>query len=74
MEIYFGKQLRLISSVQQLVQYIEIDCEWNEKMSLPENAVTKITVHPFYEELSNMEYCGISEHIPVFKLIQKESI
>ena len=79
MEVYFEKQLRLSSSVTQLVQFVELtsDNEWIETIPLSEYSfVVKMTVHPNYEELKYMEYQGtLNNGIPVFrKIIQKENI
>ena len=79
MEVYFEKQLRLSSSVTQLVQFVELtsDNEWIETIPLSEYSfVVKMTVHPNYEELKDMEYQGtLNNGIPVFrKIIQKENI
>lgn len=76
MEKYFQSQLRLNSTVDQLVQFILLKTGyiWDDDQPLsPTDFQTKMTVHPHYDELKDMIYCGsLPNSLPVFKEKEKK--
>lgn len=74
---YFNEQLRLSSSVVQLVQAVILDDEtqidWDESQDTilsfkpAEGIKIVMTVHPHYQELLDLEFMGFMKNkLPVF--------